>query len=452
MKKLKVNGAKLYRLGFYRHIKELKRKGRKYVGSPRHYNSIDKDYEPIANPVLNFVKEISANRDLNKKCIHEDKIKIPKVFSFYEDPAGALNFICSVAGILATTKKKSFTIDYSKAKSYCLGAECLLGLAIKEARQFNQLAKGDVIQINGRYPKNNQHLEIIREVGVVKDMADDSAHLIKDFTRRETKEKRRIFREESIGKEEASAFANDKKNSTAENFSTFINRCLQDHKLILKKEANKFLTSCMGELLDNAERHCGLTQRSRWYVRGYVNNSDKYPVCELMVFNFGKTIAETFSELPQEHFSLNTQVKPYVNKHLDKDGMFEEGLVTVASLQGRVSCKNLVETDSCGTGTIELLKFFQDMIDEIERLRGKSKFKPKMSLISGSTHIAFDGAYPLVKRVVNDGESEFYTYPFNMIGLENEPDRAYLKRMKGARFPGVMINIRFPLQKNTVQI
>lgn len=451
MKKLTLNGRKLYLIGLKRHSISNARKGKRYSGSARLYNPLDEIYEPVSNPVLEFVKKISEKKELNKKCIQDDKIKIPKVFSLYDDPAVALNFICSVSRILATTKKKSFTIDYSKSKSYCLGAECLLGLAVKEARQFNQLSNKDVIQINGRYPKNNQHLEIIREVGVVKDMSDENANLIKDFTKRESKQKRRVFREESIGKEEASAFANDRKNFTAESFSKFINRCLQDHKLILKDEANKFLTSCMGELLDNAERHCGLTQRSRWYVRGYVNNSDKNPICELMVFNFGKTISETFSELPQDHFSLNNQVTPYVQKHINKPGMFREGLVTVAALQGRVSCKNLDVTDSCGTGTIELLKFFQDMIDEIERLRGKGKFRPKMSLISGCTHIAFDGRYPLRKRPVNDGDSEFYTYPFNNVGLENEPDRAYLKHMKGARFPGVMINIRFPLQK-TIRI
>ena len=46
-----------------------------------------------------------------------------------------------------------------------------------------------------------------------------------------------------------------------------------------------------------------------------------------------------------------------MEKHINKKGMFREGLITVAALQGRVSCKNETETDSSGTGTIELLKF-----------------------------------------------------------------------------------------------
>lgn len=47
--------------------------------------------------------------------------------------------------------------------------------------------------------------------------------------------------------------------------------------------------------------------------------------------------------------------------------MFKEGLTTVAALQGRVSCKNEKETDSSGTGTIELLKLFQDMHDNLKK-------------------------------------------------------------------------------------
>ncbi|HHS9801561.1 TPA: hypothetical protein ACTW4J_004373, partial [Klebsiella quasipneumoniae subsp. similipneumoniae] len=166
------------------------------------------------------------------------------------------------------------------------------------------------------------------------------------------------------------------------------------------------------------------------------------------IINFGNTIAETFEGLPETHFSFNEQVKPYVKKHINKRGMFREGLVTVAALQGRVSCKNITDSDSSGTGTIELLKFFQDMHDNLRRIRGSSIEEPKMSLISGKTHISFDGRYRLICKIdEEDDESETYSYPFNNDSLATEPDRAYLKEMTNAYFPGVMVNIRFPLQK-----
>ncbi|HCN9570731.1 TPA: hypothetical protein N6841_004846, partial [Escherichia coli] len=113
--------------------------------------------------------------------------------------------------------------------------------------------------------------------------------------------------------------------------------------------------------------------------------------------------------------------------------------------------KNEKETDSSGTGTIELLKLFQDMHDNLKKMGRDIKGGIKMTLISGSTHINFDGSYKLKQRLVNDEESDIFTYPFNDVGLESEPDRNYLKRMKDARFPGVMINIRFPLPENATQ-
>lgn len=38
----------------------------------------------------------------------------------------------------------------------------------------------------------------------------------------------------------------------------------------------------------------------------------------------------------------------------------------------------------------------------------------KMTLISGSTHINFDGSYKLKQRLVNDEESDIFTYPLMM--------------------------------------
>lgn len=448
MIKIHSSGRALFLKGWNKHIKTTKRKKRKHT---TFNNSFDNGLLSVSNPILKFVDSISTNKELDKRCIKDSRITVPKHFSFFDAPEKALKFICAVSRVVSSGNKKSFTLDYSNSKQYCLGAECLLSVAVREARQNNPNFPDDTIQIHGVYPKKAQHLEIIRDVGIVKDMHESRIHPIQDYTKKKPKQKQRIFREDSIGKEEASAHASDRKNITAENFTKYINECLFDHKLILKEEAARHLTSCMGELLDNAERHCGLTQRPRWFVRGYVNNSSKNPLCELAVFNFGKTICETFSELPHDHYSLSEQVEPYVQQHLYKLGMYREGLTTVAALQGRVSCKNVLDTDSCGTGTIELLKFFQDMHDNLSRINGKMDEKPKMSLISGSTHIVFDGTYALRTRLINDGQSEVVSYPFNNVGLEKEPDRAYLKRMKGASFPGLMINIRFPLQK-TVQI
>ncbi|HCI4342488.1 MULTISPECIES: hypothetical protein [Enterobacteriaceae] len=450
MKKNSVNGRVFFLRAWNRHLYSISREQniarKRKTGHKKIVISNDAGF--ISNPIVNFIdKIVPMKKGISGKIISKNKIIVPRKLSFYENPEESLIFIHSASKFISRGTNKSVTIDYTSAQYKCLGAEYLLGLAVTEARQSN-VNFSDKVIINGTYPKKEAHREIIKCMGIVKEMDEASPGTILDYTTRKDNPKQRVFKFDSIGKEEASAFAQDRKNHTAEKFAQYIDECLNDHDLQLKENASKYLTSCMGELLDNAERHCGLSQRPRWFVRGYVNNNAHSPVCELTIINFGNTIAETFEGLPETHFSFNEQVKPYVKKHINKRGMFREGLVTVAALQGRVSCKNITDSDSSGTGTIELLKFFQDMHDNLRRIRGSSIEEPKMSLISGKTHISFDGRYRLICKIdEEDDESETYSYPFNNDSLATEPDRAYLKEMTNAYFPGVMVNIRFPLQK-----
>ena len=450
------DSKKVFLRGWLRFILSVERKKRKKPKKEKNRNlRFADDSTPIPNQVVSFIESISTVKQYDSSIFRRDaeKILIPKNFDLFHNPEKSLLFINAATKLIAREKSKSYLFNYKKNKIHCLGLECLLGVALTAARHNNINYKDTTIQINGIYPKDEQYLEIIRDIGLVKEISSSDPGKVLDATEASKKNnpKQRIFSADSIGKENASAFAHDTKNITAEKFTKYINRCLNDHGLELVSDAEKHLTSCMGELLDNAERHCGLEQRPRWYLRGFVNNNVRNPICELAVFNFGKTINETFDNLSEDHFSLSKQVIPYVEKHLDKKGMFKEGLITVAALQGRVSCKNEKETDSSGTGTIELLKLFQDMHDSLKKMGRDIKGGIIMTLISGNTHINFDGSYQLKQKLVNDAESDIFTYPFNNIGLESEPDRAYLKRMKDAKFPGVMINIRFPLPENATQ-
>ena len=455
-KKNRKNSRDAFLRGWLRFIFSVKRKNKKKSRTCENKKlRFANESIPIQNQVVSFIEDISTIKEYDSSILRQnaEKIVIPKYFDLYDNPENSLLFISAATKLVARGEKKSYLFNYRRNKTHCLGLECLLGVALTAARHNNINYRDSMILINGVYPKDEQYLEIIRDIGLVKEINNTNPGKVLDATESSKKinPKQRIFSADSIGKENASAFALDTKNITAEKFTKYINRCLNDHSLKLTLDAEKHLTSCMGELLDNAERHCALKQRPRWYLRGFVNNNLRSPICEIAVFNFGKTIDETFDELPEEHYSLNKQVNPYVNRHLNKKGMFREGLVTIAALQGRVSCQNEKETDSSGTGTIELLKLFQDMHDSLKKMKKDIKGCIRMTLVSGNTHINFDGSYKLKQKLANNDESDIFTYPFNNIGLESEPDRTYLKRMKNARFPGVMINIRFPLPENATQ-
>jgi hypothetical protein len=38
--------------------------------------------------------------------------------------------------------------------------------------------------------------------------------------------------------------------------------------------------------------------KTDWTIQGYIDNSLEIPVCEIAIFNFGKSIAETLKALP----------------------------------------------------------------------------------------------------------------------------------------------------------
>lgn len=445
MKKKHSNGRALFSRGWLRFLKSLKRENRYYypqVGVKQSNKKLK-----IKNPILGYIDSISLSRGDNIGLRWFDGIlKVPKKFTFFDQPEVALQFIYRAMRLVKESSFKTVTLSYKNASDFCLGAECLLSLALNEASKSNPNNDSGKVLINGVYPDDPYHLEIIRDAGLVRLLNEEEDTEVEDSSNKDDQHQQPlIFINDSIGKENSSAFADDSKNKAAEEFTKYINKCINPYSLELLPEAEEKLKSCVGEMLDNAERHCGLTQRPRWYVRGFVNHSHSHPVCEVSIFNFGNTITETFHKLPFNHYSYNNHILPYVAKHKKCKGMFKDGLITIAALQERVSCKNEKISDSNGTGTMELLDVFQGMHDHLRLIQGEGAFEPVMSLITGSTHIKFDGKLRIIKKSLKQGDRVRPVYPFNAVGLENPPDRAYLNEMHNVKFPGVMINIKFPL-------
>ncbi|WNP29091.1 hypothetical protein RN616_11145 [Morganella morganii] len=449
MKKNKANGREVYIRSYRKFILSLRRKSKKYFPV---INTSEK-YKKIKSPksILKFVNSFCL---LNKCKVDvnnfDGTLNIPKDFSFFYEPAKALTFIHKATKIMSEGKIKEMTLFYNRVREYCLGAECLLSMALTEARKINPYSDKRGVLINGIYPVNEQHLEIVRDIGIVSEIERDEFTEVTDNSDKGGKGKQIIFIKDSIEWENASVYANDTKNKTSEEFVKYINNCLMPYNLVLNSSAEDKLKSCMAELLDNAERHSGLSQKPLWYVRGYVNHMHEFPTCEMAIFNFGNTIPETFNYLNDSHFSFREQIQPYVNRHKKVRKMFKNGLVTVAALQERVSCKNKSASDSNGTGTMELLDLFQILHDSLRKLRDV-EMKPVMSLVTGNTHIKFDGKFRIIKKKLRNGDGRKQYYPLNNTGLENPPDRNYIHNMGDVRFPGVMINIRFPLPSEVME-
>ena len=118
-------------------------------------------------------------------------------------------------------------------------------------------------------------------------------------------------------------------------------------------------------------------------------------------------------------------VSPYVEKHRASEffasGWDEKNLLTLVALQGDVSSKNTSEDDTRGNGTVEMIEFF----DKISHELSPSDSSPEMAIISGSSHIRFDGTYSL-----GDDDSERKVIAFNQPNdLNHPPDKEYVSNL-----------------------
>ena len=252
-----------FKRGWLRHLNFILRKNKTYY--PKVYNKNTTRKIKIKNPTLDFIDSISLSHGDNIGMrSFLGHLRVPRKFTLFEQPEIALSFIYRAMRLVKESKYKTVTLDYSDSLDYCLGAECLLSIALTEARKSNEnIEKGNVL-INGVYPRNTQHLEIIRYVGLVKDLHDAEDTEIEDSSEKTPPLEQIVFINDSIGKENSSAYADDSKNKASELFTKYINDCLNPYDLELLPDPEAKLKSCMGELLDNAERHCGLPQRPRW--------------------------------------------------------------------------------------------------------------------------------------------------------------------------------------------
>ena len=196
-----------------------------------------------------------------------------------------------------------------------------------------------------------------------------------------------------------------------------------------------------GELIDNIEQH---GRSVGWYISSYLDPSGSPPICEVAIFNFGLTFADTFEALPQNSFPWAV-VAPYIDAHRSR-GWFSpawrtEDLLTLIALQGGVSSKSSGPTDTRGQGTVDLIGFFQNICTACAVAVGETR----MAMLSGDTHILFDGTY---RMAPNSTGREVLAFNRSN-SLAEPPDPNYVRHLQGVRFPGTVVSIRFPLQQTT---
>ena len=128
--------------------------------------------------------------------------------------------------------------------------------------------------------------------------------------------------------------------NAAEKFANHVNKCLAREGRALTETARALLCSYVVEIIDNAENHAGMVD---WTIQGYLDAACESPECEIVILNFGKSIAETLQELSIDSYTWR-QIGGYLDRHRQcgwfSSGWREEDLLTLIALQASVSRKN----------------------------------------------------------------------------------------------------------------
>lgn len=367
------------------------------------------------------------------------RVEIPEVFSTIENPELVVSLLGHFSKTLRQHRAHEINLDHSLLKTHDLAANALLDVIPVELERENWKRRRK-ISWKGVYPKDPDIRRFIQALGIVKHLEilheapkPNEASALRVFDVRN----RHYYRSSNPNKA-------DFKTKTVQGFSEHINECLRDHGRELTKEAFHKLCEYTGEILDNAEEHSGMVD---WTIQGYLDNSRATPVCEIAVFNFGTTIAETLDALPRSSYTWR-QIAPYLLQHrrkrIFKPSWSEHDLLTLVALQGHVSSKNMSKSDTRGNGSVDLIEFFQRVHSECN---AGSDTAATMAILSGGTHILFDGTYRLMGQL--NGTK---TITFNKENdLNYPPDPKYIKGLHGVYFPGTVISVRFPLASTSIK-
>lgn len=423
------------RIEKYRKIKHL-RKYKKYSKEKLpHSKSLNSKYLDFFEK---FCKQKTTLR--NKK---NETISLPKSFCFIENPESVLKTIYKSVKVYTVSQTKFIKINHANVENYNLTAEVLLGIAIQKSQQFSRI-NGLKKRVSGTFPINDDHRQLVNSIGIVREINGHTKIRLPFST-----DKQHLFSRNSINYQRPAASSIDDKAAASRLFANHVDDCINDLGYCLTKDARDFLMKCLSEVLDNAERHSSILKNDyNWHIRGYLNHNSKDKNFEISIFNFGMKMADSFLSLDKDSFAFKS-VSSYIERFSKTHD--EQLLCTVAALQHRASSKNEDEYDTNGQGTVVLIQFFETLYDSFIAC-GESSLAPAMSIVSGNTHILFDGTYRL-KDVCegSDTGDEKFVIAFNEQNtLECGPDKRYVRLMKDCYFPGVAISIRFPLKSEGI--
>ena len=344
-------------------------------------------------------------------------IKIPSEFNLISNPVESINTLKEINYAFEQSRSKEINFDYSECYDLGLDASVICDLLVSNGKSYRN-NHNKKVKLSGNMPKGYSAGEIFCNSGLLR-------HL-------------KLFNLEDKKVERLDPFELEKNVNKATNQTIeYYNKCLQRYSMELNPQGIVYMNSLISEIIGNADEHSG--EHGEWYVSGHFSQASgnvEYGRGSLVFISIGNTIYENL-----KYNTKSKSLKEKLDKHLKYHKKLfdfswnEEGSLTVFGLQYKISSLADDKHPDRGTGTIQFIESFSKLGSKIE---GEV---PKMAILSGSTHILFDGTYNLEEKSI--GNVPVKTIAFNKENdIKKKPNSKYV-RIINNRFPGVIISTNF---------
>ena len=325
-------------------------------------------------------------------------------------------------------------LDHSQCTRIDLGASVVMDvIAVDLERTWPRRRRRP--SFAGAYPKDQEAREILRTTGIIR-------HLKVSHERPARTDRYLLFPLYRGSSARIRARQTSDHERAAQKLTEYFDECLGKQGSGLESQGKKAISQMAGEILNNAEEH---SERSTWFLMAYMRQEDQdVGQCNIALFNFGRTVYQTLcldDTAPELRRKMTELSNLHRRRKLFGPRWTEETLWTLYSLQEGVSRFRDRQPDR-GYGTVRMIELFLQLG---QRLDGVAR--PKMALVSGSSHILFDGTYGLA---IDPRGGDRKVIAFNASNdLEEPPDPEYVKSIDGL-FPGTLISMRFFLDRRNL--
>ncbi len=431
----------LHRHALRKHILSLRRKRRKRSGVAGSFGTIPK----VPSRVIRTI----AGQITGKMVGGVDyasglwKLKIPKVFSIIENPEESLDVIFTLSSISRKPGIAGVTFDHSECEKMDLCASALLDV-VTLALNLEWKSRSKKAKLEGVYPVNTRIRKLLQCTGLLSNLGFPARKQdVESFIRMPLiagrKKIERLYRG---GSDHVTA---------VQRLIEYLDNCFNVAGYTLNVSGQQMVSEWAGEIISNAEEHSG---EDAWWVIAYMDLSAEGVdgECQFVVFSFGKSIYQTMYESDPNTTQMKA-IKSLVEQH-SKRNFFrifgirsynESDLWTLYALQEGVSrFKGFEGGVDRGTGTVAMIETFQSLGCSLD-----SSMQPKMTILSGTTQIVFDGKYSLKAVPTREGQLQQIIAFNEQNDLGTAPDIENVHSIRN-HFPGTLIAFKFFIDKNNL--